>query len=321
MTTDRLRAIFEEGVARHRADDLEGASRCYLRVLAERPDLWFVTDNLCQALLARGDFKAGFALYENRFHRPKSVVPRPDLPTPEWRGDPVDGRSVLVWPEQGFGDQIMFARFAAPLREAGARVFLAAHPALQRLFADLPFPVVPVASPPPHDVWVSAGSIPARLGLSALPPPLALPTGSWGDGIGVVTRGDPRHPNDANRSLDAEATGRLQAIPGARSLSPEDTGARDFKDTAEIIAGLRLVISVDTSVAHLSASMGKPTWLLLPKVGLDWRWMLGRSHNPWYPAIRPFRQKEAGAWGPVVDDVFSALAVMDERNSDLTRAG
>jgi hypothetical protein len=130
----------------------------------------------------------------------------------------------------------------------------------------------------------------------------------WGIGrIGVKTRGNPAHHNDADRSLpDAEAA-RLLALPGAVSLEPEDTGAHDFADTAEIIAGLDLVIAADTSTAHLAGALGKPVWILLPYVTTDWRWLSGRSDSPWYGSARLFRQHRPGDWSSLLDEVIAAL--------------
>lgn len=107
---------------------------------------------------------------------------------------------------------------------------------------------------------------------------------------------------------------RLHELAGAISLLPEDTGAKDFKETAEIIAGLELVISVDTSIAHLSAAMGKPTWVLLPRFGLDWRWADGRR-SPWYPDARLFRQERAGDWSGTIAAVHHELALRRGREA------
>ncbi|MBS0331803.1 MAG: hypothetical protein JSS35_03470, partial [Proteobacteria bacterium] len=153
----------------------------------------------------------------------------------------------------------------------------------------------------------------AGLSLEQIPkaPYLRPPAGApaEGGGVGVLTRGRPEHPNDANRSLGPEAAARLLALPGARSLHPDDTGAADFADTAALIAPLDLVISVDTAVAHLAAAMGKPTWILLPAFMNDWRWMEARSDSPWYPTARLFRQPAMDSgWSPVLDDVEAAFA-------------
>jgi len=98
------------------------------------------------------------------------------------------------------------------------------------------------------------------------------------------------------------------ALPGAVCLSPQETSARDFWDTAAIIAGLDLVISVDTSVAHLAGALGKPVWLMLPATGCDWRWGIGRNDCPWYPSMRLFRQMTPGDWSGVLGEVQAAFA-------------
>jgi hypothetical protein len=124
--------------------------------------------------------------------------------------------------------------------------------------------------------------------------------------IGLAASGNPNHLNDQNRSLPSHLADQLAEIPGVVRLSPEVTGAKDFYDTARVVAGLDLVISVDTSIAHLSAAMGKPTWVLLPYIGVDWRWG-GGVGSPWYPSARLFRQAASCDWTEVIDQVKSQL--------------
>jgi ADP-heptose:LPS heptosyltransferase len=126
--------------------------------------------------------------------------------------------------------------------------------------------------------------------------------------VGLVTRGSPTHRNDAHRSLPDALAAELRAAPGAVSLHPEDSGARDLQETAEIIAGLDLVVTVDTAVAHLAGSLGKPTWVLLPAHGCDWRWLRDRLDSPWYPSVRLYRQAAPGGWSEVVAAVRRDLA-------------
>jgi len=109
---------------------------------------------------------------------------------------------------------------------------------------------------------------------------------------------------------EAEAR-RLLALPGAISLHPEDTGAADFQDTADIIAGLDLVISVDTSVAHLAGAMGKPVWVLVAAHAIDWHWLRDRSDSPWYASARVFRQAAPGDWASVVDRVVDQVGATE----------
>jgi len=308
-----IRAIFEEAAALQRQGDLDGAIARYRRCLELDPALALARHNLCIALLASGRLEEGFSLYDLRFEAGRQVVPRPRLSFPEWTGEPLEGRSILVWPEQGFGDHIMFARFVPELVRRGARVSMLVAPPLARLFQGLPATLIVAegqVSIPSHDAWAMAGSLPHRLGVSleTLPAAPYLPSDIGGAGIGIMWRGNPAHGADVSRSLPVDVAQRLLALPGARSLHPDDTGARDFQDTADIVRGLRLVISVDTSVAHLAGAMGKPTWILLQARDPDWRWMLGRADSPWYPTARLFRQAAPGDWATVLDELQAALA-------------
>jgi hypothetical protein len=138
-----------------------------------------------------------------------------------------------------------------------------------------------------------------------VPEAVYLPGGPGGRGIGVMTagRGDP----DPRRSLSPELAAELAALPGAISLDPGDTGAKDFEDTRAIIEGLELVITVDTAVAHLAGAMGKRCWTLLPYAP-DWRWTEEDERTPWYPQMRLFRQPARDDWASVGAEVKAALA-------------
>lgn len=226
--------------------------------------------------------------------------------------------SILVWSEQGLGDRIQFARFAPELAGRGIEVSLLCWPPLRRLLEHTGAQLIEAKSDvaiPRADAWTLFGSLPLRLGtrIEALPPPVPIRAEQRDSGgLGFVWRGSPRHPDDRNRSLPAELARQVMARPGVRSLAPEDTGARDFQDTAELVAGLDLVITVDTALAHLAGSMGKPTWVLLPAIKTDWRWGDAGASTSWYPSIRLIRQTTAGDWGSVIDGV---LADLDSRPS------
>lgn len=260
-----------------------------------------------------GEYGEGFALYDGRFERARGRVPKAPLRYPQWRGENLTGKSLLIWPEQGFGDQIMFARFVPALVERGARVTVLTQPALVRLFQHLPATILGAAgqlSIPRHDYWTMPGSIPGPLGITqaTLPSAPYLPGRPGGNGIGIVVRGDPGHANDRNRSLPLELATELLTLPSAVSLLPEDTGAQDFQATADRIADLEMVVTVDTSIAHLAGAMGKRTWVLVPEDGLDWRWMRGRSDSPWYPSVRLFRRPLGQDWKSTVREVRGLLS-------------
>lgn len=316
---DAVEARFRQATELQRRGDYAAAAALYRALVAERPDLEIARDNLCLALLGAGEYGEGFRLYDQRFTRTVGRVAKPRLSFPEWRGESsLAGRSILVWMEQGYGDQIMFARFVRKLADRAAAVSILAPPALVRLFRHLPAEVIAAEGEvtiPRHDCWIMPGSIPGRLGttMATLPREPYLPGAAGGEGVGVVWRGDPRHHNDANRSLSEALAARLLALPGAVSLRPEDTGAVDFADTAARIRGLALVIAVDTSVVHLAGAMGKPVWVLLPALNCDWRWMSRRLDSPWYPTARLFRQPAPGDWNAVLAAVRQALETQGSR--------
>jgi tetratricopeptide (TPR) repeat protein len=283
--------------------------------LDQNPELLWSQHSLSLLLLGRGAYAEGWPLYEARRRVPNSTTIDPaawpsPVGCPEWMGEPLAGKRILVFGEQGFGDQIMFARFLAPLRALGVDAVYVCSPVLTGLFPGS-VPGTERAVLPSADYWVLVGSLPLRLGLTTLddlPAPVDLGmTLRGGGGVGVVARGRPTHPHDTIRSLQPPFAARLLALPGAVSLHPDDTAARDFRQTAEIVAGLDLVVTVDTSVAHLAASMGKPVWVLLQGLDTDWRWLRDRSDSPWYPTVRLFRQPAPGDWGSVLDAVEAAF--------------
>jgi hypothetical protein len=248
------------------------------------------------ASLGAGDYRTGFALYA---HRP---VKRPGGDLPEWKGEDLRGRRLLLFKEQGFGDQVMFARFAPLLQVMGAQVTLTCDPALARLFAGLGVEVVPTPGPGRAidvDAWSMLMDVPGKLqfGVSDIPSAPYLRVEPIGrGGVGLVRSGNATSGNAADRFMPPEVV-----IPFATvSLDPRDTGAVDFFDTARIIAGLDAVVTIDSAVAHVAGALGKRTLLLLPAHGADWRWLERRTDSPWYPSMTIYRQSAPGNWDEVL---------------------
>ena len=298
---------------------LEDAERSYRRTVALAPGAMGSWRLLATLLLSQGKYEEGFALFESR-HEVETMT-KPALPFPEWQGGPVEGKRILIWPEQGFGDQIQFARFAPVLKARGAEVVLLCRPALTRLFAGCLGVTVLSAEGavefPDPDGWIMTMSLAWRLGFTPETIPAApylhaldpTPPLSAGFKVGLMARGEPSYANDANRSLPDEAARALESVAATVViLDPAVSGAKDFADTAAIIAGLDLVVSVDTAVAHLAGAMGKPCWIMLPSQEPDWRWLRDRADSPWYPSVRLYRQAADEDWNEVVKRVVADVA-------------
>jgi ADP-heptose:LPS heptosyltransferase len=318
-----------------------------------RPDYDEARFGLATVLLGIGHFEEGWPLYESRYEQSGFVhaKTRGLLACPQWRGEALAGKSLLVWQEDGLGDTIQFSRYLPLLKAQGAtHIALACAPALQRLLAMVEGVDTVLdhetarARSSEFDCWTSLLSAPCHLDTTldtippaVLPKPEASLIEPWrirldtlppGPRIGLVWKGNPRHHNDANRSLPSLATlAPLWRVPGVHFVSlqkgPGEDEARapssgqpllhlgsdvtDFADSAAIIDQLDLLICVDTAVAHLAASLGKPCWVLLPGRDVDWRWMHERADSPWYPhVLRLFRQMPGEPWSSTIEKVRQA---------------
>jgi len=303
--------------------------------IALRPDFVQAHWNLATAALLAGDFARGFAEYEWRKRHDRFRRDFVDLPGPVWTGDDPAGRTILVHAEQGLGDTIQFARYLALIAARGGQAVLACERPLLPMLATLPAAsVVPKDAPlPRYDAWIDQMSLPHVFATRPETIPSAAGylhadpgrTERWrkrlpdGAKIGLAWAGNPAHSNDRRRSLSPDAVARLLSVCGSGAVNLQ-VGARagesglpdfsslltDYAETAALVANLDLVLTVDTSVAHVAGALGVPCWVMLP-FAPDWRWMLGRDDTPWYGSLRLFRQPAPGDWHGVIAAVAAAL--------------
>jgi tetratricopeptide (TPR) repeat protein len=323
------------------ADRVDEAAALCEAALACDPEHAEARWALTLALLRKGDYARGWPLYARcEWEGPAKARFAAQFETPMWRGEPLDGRTLLILASEGLGDTLQFSRFAKVLTAQGARCVLACDPKLHGLMRRTPGVAAVIARDAPtpeHDVWVEQMSLPWLLGatIDAIPSCEgdmvvdARKAAAWagrlppGRKVGIVWSGNPTHPNDARRSMATAEIAPLLAAPGWTPVSLQvgprsgeiaslfgvadhSAALADFEETAALVANLDLVIAVDTAVAHLAGAMGKPTWVLLSATA-EWRWLAGRDDTPWYPAMRTFRQARLGDWTGVVARVRRAL--------------
>lgn len=317
------------------------------RSMQESPDQPMAYWNMSLLLLMLGEYELGWQLYEWRWKRTDFRVKERPMTRPLWRGEDLSGKTLLITEEQGLGDLIQFSRYARLACERGATVYLETHKPLAGLMQTLhPSIHILTKGPgqplPPFDFYCPITSLPLAFGtrvdtIPAFDSYLAIDPArlrTWRERlgpsdklrVGVVWSGNAKHVNDANRSLPLqELTGLFELDAEFHCLQKEfragdydrlqdfanvhvwNTLLNDFSDTAALAGAMDVVVSVDTSVAHLSAAIGRPTWVLLPFVP-DFRWLLDRGDSPWYSSVRLFRQSAGKDWAGVVAEVKKMLA-------------
>ena len=333
--------LANRAVALRRLDRPQEALVSAKRALRSRPGFAQARFVEAVAQLTLGDFGAGWRGYEARAL--VGDVTRKDrgFAAPLWLGEQsLEGKTVLLHAEQGFGDTIQFVRYAPLIAARGARIVLEVQRELERLLSCLPGIATLVArnAPlPPFDFHCPLLSLPLACATELAKIPAEIPyvappeadVAVWRarlpqrrPRIGLAWSGTRSHDNDLNRSVPLGMLAPLLDLPGVTFVSlqhevrAEDaallasrTGLiqvaaefRDFADTAAAIASLDAVVSVDTAVAHLAGAMGKPLFLLLP-FAADFRWLRERRDSPWYPTARLYRQAAFGDW----DGAIAAL--------------
>jgi tetratricopeptide (TPR) repeat protein len=323
--------------------DEEGIA-LFERLVEEVPDSAHIHWNFSIALLLRGDYARGWREYDWRCEWDKFPSPKREFKQARWHGEPLGGARILLHWEQGFGDTLQFARYAPLVAERGGRVILEVQPGLQQLFqgADGIAQCVSQGDPlPEFSFYCPLMSLPLIFGttMETIPPmiPLRYREGDSSRGheegeslkVGLVWAGNPKHANDQLRSMslrhflplmgvDSVSFVSLQKGPAAAqineghlpfSLADALASVGDFSGTATVVAGLDLVITVDTAMAHLAGAMGRPVWVLVASAP-DWRWGFQGETTLWYPTARIFRQSFAGGWEELMGRVAAELALL-----------
>lgn len=344
LKSDYVFAYSNKGTVLESLGAFQDAIACYDMAISINPEYAEAVWNKASVSLLTGDFGLGWKLFEWRWRVKAHGMARRHLEKPLWLGEEsLQGKTLLIHDEQGLGDTIQFCRYAKMASELGAHVILEVSLPLLALFRTLEgeYTLIPKgAEPPAYDFQCPIASLPlafkTRLGNIPSAPsylqsdPNKVSTWSQRLGpknlkrVGLVWNGNKDHMNDLNSiplatlihylpkgnqyiSLQKEVRDTdLAALKANPQILHFGDDLTDFSDTAALCELLDVVVCVDTSVAHLAGALGKPTWILLPR-SPDWRWLLNRRDNPWYPSIRLYRQAVAGAWESVLSQVREDL--------------
>lgn len=334
------------GVVNTNRGRLQDAIACFRKAHSINPEHGQHKFDLAAALLRAGQFEEGLRLYEHRSEiLPKTGAP-PDAPL--WKGEKTG--HLAIWPDQGHGDLIMFARFVPWAKQRAEKVSFLVNPHVLSLFqgyASIPGIDVQCAYDPAtkFDAQICLASLPLVYGLTpnnvpddpGLVSPAAVQGTLPGQGlrIGIAWQGNPQFPGDRMRSipfrefLPLAADPRntvysLQIGPAAADIT-KARAQRIVKDmssdlegewshTAALIKSLDLVVSSCTAIPHLAGALGVPTFLMIPLFA-DWRWLHGRDDTPWYPNTRLFRQTKVGDWTSVMSRVCAAVDDLHNRRA------
>jgi tetratricopeptide (TPR) repeat protein len=289
--------------------------------------------------LISGDYESGWKHFEWRLRLPRLKLKR-EFAEPQWVGQEVAGKTVLLFTEGGFGDALHFIRYAPMLAERGARVVLECQPELVRMLervGGISRVIRHGEKLPAFDYQAPLQSLPFAFGTRLETVPASVPYLSVenelvesrkkrlagpGFKVGLVWAGSDNPKDLRSRSLEVFAPlsqipgvefyslqrGRetAQVAPAGMSVIRLGDELKDFYETAAVVMNLDLVISVDTSIVHLAGALGRAVWTLIPMYP-DFRWVVGRDDTPWYPTMRLFRQRRAGSWEEPVQEIVTQL--------------
>ena len=342
IKSDYADAYYNRGLAQRDLKRLTEAVASYDCAIAIRPDYSNAYWNKSLALLLNGDLLRGWELYEWRWSYKNSKIKERKFPQPRWCGELLSGKKILLHSEQGFGDSFQFCRYVTLLSNLGAFVILEAEKPLAEVLKNVSGVAgffIKGEPLPEFDYHCPLMSLPLifKTDLNSIPSSLKYLSVEadklffWQNKlpkkekirVGLVWSGNEEHANDLSRSIPLSDL--IEKLPQGyeyvslqkfvrnndRKTLEENTkilhygdSLLDFSDTAALCELMDVIISVDTSVAHLSAALGKRTWIMLPFIP-DWRWLLDREDSPWYPSVKLFRQNSIDDW----DSVFLQIKV------------
>jgi len=346
LQPDSVELLNNLGTLFHECGLYEKAITCYDTAISIQPDYPDAHLNLSLTYLLQGQYQLGWDEYEWRWMI--SGVQQYKLDIPRWEGHNLEGKIILVYSEQGFGDTLQFLRYIPLLKKRGAGILLHTREPLRgisewcegldeiciasdvRTHVDADY-MCPLMSLPKYfntDLDSVPADVPYLKPVDADTTKLKLTIPGDKLKVGIVWGGQPKfkHDNYRNPACPLSCFEPLAAIENISLVSLQKGDARDqlknisfqekiydldeqindFVDTANFIRELDLIVTIDTSVAHLAGAMGKTVWLLLP-IAPDWRWMLDRDDSPWYPGMRIFRQQQPGCWNDVMQNVCTAI--------------
>jgi Flp pilus assembly protein TadD len=328
--------------------DARNAADSYRRAIAAQPENAEAHFNHALLLLQAGDFARGWDEYEWRLKLPDLAPFWPYQDRPRWDGAGLRGKRILLYAEQGFGDALQFVRYVPLVAARGGKVILSCPRKLMDLFASAQgvAEMHDAATPPPgFDVCCSLLSLPRLFRTTIETIPAAVPylrprpeaVARWRERIdaggdrkvGLFWSTESKNRMTPLRALSLDTLAPLASAPGVTFYSLQRGAAaaqakrppqgmrlvdlshelKDFADDAALIASLDLVITINTSTAHLAGALGAPVWTLV-HYPPDWRWLAGRDDTPWYPSMRLFARSRDESWDAVAARVGAALRAL-----------
>ncbi len=323
--------------------DLDEAERWYKRAIELKPQYAEAHANLGLLYLLRGRFEEGWKEWEWRWRGKESKLRRYQRPL--WRGESLDGKTILLHAEGGLGDTLQFVRYAQLLHDRGARVILQCPKALLAVLSRCPGVELLVndsQQTPDFDIHTSLMSVPGIVGTTSATIPADVPyifadperTAFWkerlssshGLMVGIAWQGNPEYIGDQRRSISLAHFEPLAKVPGVRLFSLQTGHGREqlekfaaewnindlglpLSETAAVMMNLDLIVTSDSAVAHLAGALARPTWLAACCTP-DWRWLLRRADSPWYPTMRVFRQPGLDQWSIVFESMAAEMQTL-----------